>query len=78
MGVTMNKETPMCKHHDLFLAHREKTGCKQYVFYSFTDLYNYFNKACYKGETIYYSAHQWIKDGKYSRPYLEDCLYFNN
>lgn len=66
----------MCQHHDLWLAHRKNTGCKQYVFYSFTDLWNYFNKAPYKGETIYYAGHQFVRKGRYTRPFITGELHF--
>jgi len=39
---------------DLVLAYRQKTGCKQYHFDTYNEMRKYFDKKCYKGETIYY------------------------
>jgi len=36
----------------MFLTYRKKTGCKQYVHKSLSEVLEYFNKKCYDGETI--------------------------
>jgi hypothetical protein len=46
----------------MFIAHRDKTGCKQYPFSSFDSMTKFFNKKCYYGEIISYM--EFDLDGK--------------
>jgi len=38
----------------MFIANRKKTGCKQYVFETFSEMYLYFQKKWYQDEVIGY------------------------
>jgi len=76
----MIESTVIIRQPDLYLAYREKTKCKQYFFYSFSDMYAFFNKKCYKGESIKYSGHRSAnKNGtKFHRPFIEGELFYVN
>lgn len=59
----------------IYLAFRDRTGCRQYSFDDYFQMIDYFAKACYHGETIHVMV--FISENGapiYQFNFLADCL----